>query len=91
MKLIFFLLWSEKCIILAKCYGANADNHPKFEITARKLYVSVLTLSTQDMTLSTQNNEKLLQQLKTGFKRTINWNKYKSEPSVKTWNWYLDH
>ena len=30
------------------------------------------------MTLSTQGNEKLLQELRTGFKRTVSWNKYKS-------------
>ena len=29
--------------------------------------------------LSTQDNEKLLQQLKSGFKRTINWNKNQSK------------
>ena len=28
--------------------------------------------------LSTQDNAKLLQQLKSGFKRIINWNKYES-------------
>ena len=32
------------------------------------------------MTLSTQENAKLLQQLKSGFKRVINWNKYLSKP-----------
>ena len=40
-----------------------------FFITDAKLYVPVGTLSAQD-------NAKLLQQLKSGFKRTINWNKY---------------
>ena len=34
------------------------------------------------VTLSTQDNAKLLQQLKSVFKRIINWNKYES--SVKT-------
>ena len=43
------------------------------------------------MTLSTQDNEKLLQQLKIGFKRTINWNKYQSEPKINTQNRYLNH
>ena len=46
----------------------------KFKITETKFCVSVVTLSTQ-------GNAKLLQQLKSGFKRTINWNKYES--SVK--------
>ena len=31
------------------------------------------------VTLSTLDNGKLLQQLKSGFKRTINWNKYYSK------------
>ena len=45
-------------------------------MTSAKLYVPVVTLSTQD-------NAKLLQQLKSGFKRTINWDKYQSTPSKK--------
>ena len=40
----------------------------KFKITDTKLYVTLETLSTQD-------NAKLLQQLKSGSKRTINSNK----------------
>ena len=40
-----------------------------FAITDAKLYVPVATLSAQD-------NAKLLQKLRSGFKRTINWNKY---------------
>ena len=34
------------------------------------------------MTLSTQENAKLLQQLKSGFKRVINWNKYLLKPEL---------
>ena len=52
-------------------------------ITDTKLYVPVVTLSTQD-------NAKLLEQLKSGFKRTINWNKYQPKVSVQTPNPYLD-
>ena len=36
------------------------------------------------VTLSTENDNKLLEQLKTGFKRTIKWNKYRSEMSNQT-------
>ena len=43
------------------------------------------------MTLSTQYNAKLLQQLKSGFKRTINWNKYKSNIKTSGQNRYLNH
>ena len=40
----------------------------------------VITNFTGARTLSTQDNGKLVQQLKSGFKRTINWNKYQSDP-----------
>ena len=60
----------------------NSTGTGKFAITETKLYIPVATLSTQD-------NAKLLQQLKSGFKRTINWNKYES--SVFTRNRYLNY
>ena len=60
------LTWSKDCVI------TNSTGEEKFKITETKLYVPVVTLSTQD-------NVKLLQQLKSGFKRTINWNKYQSD------------
>ena len=44
-----------------------------FEITDTKLYVPVVTLSNQE-------NTKLLPQLKSDFKRVVNWNKYLSKP-----------
>ena len=43
----------------------------EFQITDTKLYVPVVTLSKE-------NDIKLLEQLKSGFKRTIKWNKYRS-------------
>ena len=43
------------------------------------------------MTLSTQENTKLLQQLQSGFKRVINWNKYLSKPELLTQNPNLNH
>ena len=55
------------------------NREPKFQITDANLYVPVVTLLVQD-------NEKLFQQLKTGFERTINWNKYQSEPTIRTQN-----
>ena len=50
-----------------------------------KLYVPIVTLSTQD-------NTKLLHQLQleSGFKRTINWNKYESHMKTYTQNRYLN-
>ena len=49
-------------------YSPINGQGPTFTITDTKLYVPVVTLSTQD-------NAKLLEQLKSGFKKTINWNK----------------
>ena len=46
----------------------NANQATTFSITDTKPYVPVVTLSTQD-------NTKLIEQLKSGFKRTINRNK----------------
>ena len=43
------------------------------------------------MTLSIQNNAKLLQQLKRGFRRTINWNKYQVKVTIQVSNPYLDY
>ena len=53
-------------------------------ITDTKLYVPIVTLSTQD-------NTTLLQQLKSGFKRTINWNKYQSKLTTQMPKPYLDY
>ena len=63
------MTWSKDCVI------TNSTGEGKFAITETNLYVPVVTLSTKD-------NEKLLQQLKSGFKKTISWNKYES--SIKT-------
>ena len=57
------------------CVITNSAGAGTFEITDTKLYVPVVTLSTQD-------NSKLLQQLKSGFKRVISWNKYLSKPEL---------
>ena len=56
---------------------ANAPAGETFKITDTKLYVPVGTLSTED-------DNKLLGQLKKGFKKTIRWNKYRSEMSKQT-------
>ena len=52
------LTWSQDCVI------TNSTGEGKFAITETRLYVPVVTLSTKD-------NEKLLQLLKSGFKKTI--------------------
>ena len=52
-----------------------APNELEFEITDTKLYVPVVTLPKE-------NDIKLLEQLKSGFKRTIKWSKYRSQMIV---------
>ena len=62
--------------------ATNVENQgATFSITDTKLYVPVVTLSTQE-------NAKLLEQLKSGFKRTINWNKYQAKVSTERPNQY---
>ena len=72
------LTWSSTCVI------TNSTGAGTFAITDTKLYVPVVTLSTQE-------NTKFLQQLKPGFKRVINWNKYLSKPELLAQNPNLNH
>ena len=69
------MAWSKDCLITI------SEGEGKFAITETKLYVPVVTLSTQD-------SAKLLQQLKSGFKIVINWNIYKSDVKIYAQNRY---
>ena len=91
------LTWSKDCIILSKAKGdpvaatelspenvSNAvpgvnvsETNATFEIKDTQLYVPVATLSTED-----DNN--FWEQLKSGFKGTIKWSKYRSEMTNQT-------
>ena len=55
-----------------------------FKIKYTKFYVPVVTLSKE-------NDTKLLEQLKTGFKRTIKWNKYRSQMTAQPQNNNLNY
>ena len=71
------LIWFKNCVLIDKStreanyavdpnvYEIDNPENAIFEITETKLYVPVVTLSKQ-------NDTKLLEQLKSGFKRTIN-------------------
>ena len=90
------LTWSENCVVTKKATReADPDADPAiagivnpteiiFKIIDCKLYVPVVTLSAE-------NDNKLLEQLKTGFKRTITWNKCRSEMSNQTKNNNLNY
>ena len=75
------LTWSKNSVIIST--GA-ANQIPTFKITETNLYVPVIFLSTQD-------NSKLLPQLKSGFKRTISWNKYIAKPELLAQNVSLNY
>ena len=75
------LSWSANCVItdikrriVAAAVRDNSVINANFKITDTKLCFP-------EVTLSAENDNKLLEQLKTGLKRTIKWNKYKSEMS----------
>ena len=74
------LTWSASCFIIDNPIDSQ---EPTFTKTDTKLYVPAATLSTQ-------HNAKLLQQLKLGFKRTINWNKYEPKVTVQQRNRHLE-
>ena len=83
------LKWDKNCVITSLeqrvIEGANPparDNGPTgatLEITKCKLYVPVVTLSKYD-------EIKLLTNLKSGFKREIIWNKYRSQMTTEAVN-----
>ena len=67
--------WYKECVLVGRAHrgppaaAINSPTDAKSEITDCKLYV----------TLSAQNDNKPLEQLKSGFRRTIKWNKYMSQ------------
>ena len=91
------LSWTDKCVLLSK-YKRDAPNPQTnlptvaidspdgatFKITDCKLYVPVVTLSIE-------NENKLFEMLKSGFKRTVKWNKYMSYISNQAKNNNLNY
>ena len=75
------LNWSSTCVIVSTNI---ANQGATFTKTDTRPYVPVVTLSTQE-------NTKLLQELKSGFKRIINWNKYLSKSELLAQNPNLNH
>ena len=78
-KIILISTWSANCVIS----NVVENQATAFAITDTKVYVPVETLSAQD-------NAKLVEELKSGFKRAANWNKYQPKVSTEIQNQYLD-
>ena len=95
-ELELILTWVKNSVLTDKLtreadYDADPDvyetDNPEnaiFQITDTKLYVPVVTLSKE-------NDTKLLEQLKSGFKRTIKWNKYKPQMTIQPQNNNLNY
>ena len=75
------LIWSEKYLIVAINLEAQATIFSRIDT---KIYFPIVTWLTQD-------NAKLLEQLKSGLKGTVNWNNYQSKKSVARPNQYFDY
>ena len=88
------LTWTKNCALAYVTVRAAGNNNVppaivaptglEFQITDTKLYVPVVTLSKE-------NDIKLLEKLKSGFKRTIKWNKYRSQMTIKNNNSNLNY
>ena len=96
-EIILILSWYKECVLVGRALRNAPDPQPspsiaaiesptgaKFEITDCKLYVPVVTLSAED-------DNKLLEQLKSGSKRTIKWTKYMSQMSNQNKNNNLNY
>ena len=96
-EITLILSWYKKCVLVGKALRNAPDPQPnppiaaiesptdaKFEITDCKLYVPVVTLSAE-------NDNKLLEQLKSGFRRSIKRNKYMSQMSNQNKNNNLNY
>ena len=81
------MTWFKNCVLIDKStreadYDAPIDreiDNPEnaiFEIKDTKLYLPVVTLSKED-------DIKHLEQLNSGFKKTIKWNKYRSQMTIQ--------
>ena len=78
------LNWSKKLCFGWYSRSKQSTNWIRIWIKITKLYVPVVTLSKE-------NDVKLLEQLKTGFKITIKWNKYRSQMTIQPQNNNLNY
>ena len=92
-KITLILSWYKECVLVGRAFRGppaaaairiNFPTDAKFEITDCKLYVPVVTLSAE-------NDNKLLEQLKSGFRITVKWNKYMSQMSNQNKNNNLNY
>ena len=84
------LSWYKECALVGRAHrgppaaAINSPTEANFEITECKLYVPIVILSAE-------SDNKLLEQLKSGFRRSIKWNKYISQMSNQNKNNNLNY
>ena len=78
------LTWTKNCILADMTVANNPATGLEFQIKDTQLYVPVVTLSKE-------NDTKLLEKLKSGFKKTIRWNKYRSQMTIQNNNNNLNY
>ena len=89
-EITLILSWYKECVLVGRAFRGppaaviNSPTDAKFEITDCKLFAPVVTLSAE-------TDNKLLEQLKSGFRRSIKWNKYISQMSNKNKNNNLNY
>ena len=82
MKIELILTWSKSCVLpdmTVRNTNPLANRHVTTTLTSSgaTFRVTNTKLSVPVFTLSTKNDKKLLEQLKSAFKRTVKWNKYR--------------
>ena len=89
-EITLVLSWYKECVPVGRVHrgppaaAINSPTDSKFEISDCKLYVPIVTVSAEI-------DNKLLEQLKSGFRRTIKWNKYMSQMSNQNKNNNLNY
>ena len=95
------LTWSKKCIISEISITPRIAGNPNARLPVQAREARQTTWATflinndkphvPDVTLSINDNNKFLENMKQGFKRTISWNKYRSEITTQPKSNNLDY
>ena len=80
------LKWNKTCVITSQQIGVNLDGGNTVAPTSATLAINDCKLYIPVVTLSKDDEIKLLTNLKSGFTRGIEWNKYRSQMTIETTN-----
>ena len=80
------LKWNKTCVITSQQIGVNLDGGNTAAPTGATLTINECKLYIPVVTLSKDDEIKLLTNLKSGFTREIIWNKYRSQMSAEVIN-----